>query len=199
MPRTTRKERLALVGAGSHASSVVDLVESTNRFELLGFFENRDFDFKHLGHYSKIGTFDDLDYFDWSSAWFFLAIGQIGGPGIRDSLYKKLVSMGATSASLISPSSYVSPRASVGPGTGVFPGAVVNANATIGENCIINSLSLVEHDAVVGDGCHISTGARVNGSANIGGRSFVGSGAIIFQGVTLPEDSIVPAGAVVKA
>lgn len=189
---------IVLVGAGSHAVSVVDLIESTNEFLILGLLDNRLAEEESFLDYVCLGSMDSVNKWVDGNRNFFVSVGQIGGPGIREDLYRVLVSLGAIVASPVSPFAYVSPRSSLGLGTAVFHGAVVNAGASVGENCIINSQSLLEHDAKVGSHSHIATGARINGEASIGSRCFVGSGAVIFQGCQIPDDSVVPAGAVVR-
>ena len=191
--------KTVLLGAGSHAVSVVDLLESTGHYDIYGLLENRlapgD---EFLGH-RIVGPFDSLSTHLTSGIGALVSVGQIGPPGIRVELYERLVELGATILTPVSPHAYVSPRAVLGAGTAVFHGAVVNANATIGDNCIINSMALVEHDSTIGHHTHIATGARVNGGVSIGDGCFVGSGAVIFQGCTIPNGSIIPAGTIVKS
>lgn len=189
---------VVLLGAGSHAVAVVDLLESTAKFSILGLLDNRIGQGESFLDYFCLGPFDSLSMWISDDRGFLVSLGQIGSPGIRESLYDSLAAINAQLLTIVSPYAYVSPRSSLGRGTAVFHGAVVNARATIGDNCIINSLSLVEHDATVGSHSHIATGVRVNGGATIGSRCFIGSGAVIFQGCQIPDDAVVPAGAVVK-
>lgn len=190
---------IVLVGAGAHAVSVLDLIEATAELSIFGLLDNRIGKGESFLDYRCLGPFDSLSMWINEERGFLVSVGQIGSPGIRESLYGSLAALNAQVLTVVSPHSYVSPRSSLGRGTAVFHGAVVNARATIGENCIINSLSLIEHDATVGSHSHVATGARVNGGATIGSRCFVGSGAVIFQGCQIPDDAVVPAGAVVKS
>jgi len=193
-----KPSEIVLLGAGSHAVSVADLVESTEKYAIIGLLDNRIRRGEVLLGYSYLGPFDNLSRWISRDRCFLVSVGQIGRPGIRVNLFDNLKILGARLSILVSPHAYVSPRSSLDQGTAVFHGAVVNARASIGENCIINSQSLVEHDATVGSHSHIATGARINGGVTVGSRCFVGSGAVIFQGCQIPDDSIVPAGAIVK-
>ena len=187
-----------LVGAGAHAVSVIDVLESIGHYDIAGVFENRLLPGVEFCGYPILGSFENLETHAGPGVGALVSVGQIGGPGIRAELFNCLVESGAELLVPISPHAYVSPRASLGIGTAVLHGAVVNANATVGSNCIINSLSLVEHGASIGNHCHIATGAIINGDASVGDRCFVGSGAVIFQGCKIPNDSIVPAGSTVR-
>lgn len=190
--------KVVLTGAGSHAVSVVDLVESVGSSSIVGVLDDRMPQGKHFLTYACLGDFDSLANWVNRENHFVVSVGQIGGPGIRQSLFENLLRVQAKILTVVSRHAYVSPRSSLGAGTAVFHGVVINAGASVGDNCIINSLSLVEHDATVGSHSHIATGARVNGGATIGSRCFIGSGAVIFQGCQIPDDAVVPAGAVVK-
>lgn len=193
-----KKFEIMLLGAGSHAVAVVDLLESTKKYSIRGLLDDRETKGSAFLDYLVLGSFNYAGTWIHSEIQFLVSVGQIGRPGLRERLFRDLISVGAPLATPVSPFAYVSARSSLGMGTAVFHGAVVNAGATVGENCIINSMSLVEHDASVGHHTHIATGARVNGGATIGSRCFVGSGALIFQGCQVPDDSVIPAGAVVK-
>lgn len=192
------KRKIVLLGAGSHAVSVLDLVESTGQYSLVGLLDDRKHDGERFLDSVCLGPFESLPKWISEDRAFIVAVGQIGNPGIRETLFESLADLGARIPTIVSPHAYVSGRSYLGTGTAVFHGAVVNAGASVGDNCIINSQSLVEHDAKVGSHSHIATGARINGEASIGSRCFVGSGAVIFQGCQIPDDSVVPAGAVVR-
>jgi sugar O-acyltransferase (sialic acid O-acetyltransferase NeuD family) len=191
--------RTVLLGAGSHAVSVIDLLESAGGYDIQGLLDNRLAAGENFHGYQVVGPFDSLSAHIASDTGVLVSVGQIGSPGIRAELYGRLVESGAKILTPVSPHAYASPRATLGAGTAVFHGAVVNANAIVGDNCIINSMALVEHDATIGHHTHVATGARINGGVSLGDRCFVGSGAIIFQGCRIPSDSIIPGGTIVKS
>ena len=56
----------------------------------------------------------------------------------------------------------------------------------------------IEHDAQIGDFCHISTGTMVNGETKIGHDTFVGSGSTLYNCIEIADNSIIPAGSVVR-
>lgn len=190
--------QIILVGAGGHARSLVDVIEAEGKWSIAGFIDRADSEPASLFGYRCLGDDSNLADLLLEVPQAVIAVGQLKSPGVRQSLFTKLVTLGAILPAIVSPKATVSPRASLGMGTVVMHGAVVNAGVRVGSNCIINSLALVEHDSVIEDHSHISTGARVNGGCFVGTGSFVGSGAVIFQGIRVSDYSVIPAGAVVK-
>jgi len=189
---------LILVGAGGHCRSCIDVIELEARWTIAGIVgREEERGSVVLGH--AVAHVDaDLPALVKQGHAFLITIGQIGAPGRRKEIYERLVSLGASFATVISPRSYVSAHAIIGAGSIVMHHALVNAAATIGANCIINSKSLVEHDAAVGDHCHVATTAVVNGGVVLGEGSFIGSGAVLKEYITLPSGSFVKANAIHK-
>ena len=189
---------LLLIGGGGHCHSCIDVIESTNRFEIVGVVERAGGPTAAVLGYPVVGSDADVGELlaRWKTA--LITVGQITSPATRIRLYEFALSVGAFFPVIVSPNAYVSKHAKISSGTIVMHGATVNAGAHIGVNCIVNNQALVEHDAVVGPHSHISTGARVNGGVTIGEGSFIGSGAIINQGVTVGAGCIVGSGSIVR-
>jgi sugar O-acyltransferase (sialic acid O-acetyltransferase NeuD family) len=189
---------LMLVGAGGHCRSCVDVIDLEGRYTIAGIVgREEERGSLVLGHLVT-HVDDDLTALVREGHAFLITIGQIGAPGRRKDIHDRLVSMGASFATVISPRSYVSSHASIGAGTIVMHHAMVNAAAMVGANCIINSKSLVEHDAVIGDHVHVATTAVVNGGVQVGECSFIGSGAVLKEYITLPSGSFVKANSIHK-
>jgi|694.fasta_scaffold54720_6 sugar O-acyltransferase (sialic acid O-acetyltransferase NeuD family) len=189
---------IILVGAGGHCRSCIDVIELEGRYAIAGIVgREKEKGEVVLGH--TVAYEDaDLPSLVGQGHSFLITIGQIGAPGSRKELHERLVTLGATFATVISPRSYVSTHATIGAGSIVMHHAMVNAAASIGANCIINSKSLVEHDAVIGDHCHVATSAVVNGGVQMGEGSFIGSGAVLKEYITLPAGSFVKANSIHK-
>jgi sugar O-acyltransferase (sialic acid O-acetyltransferase NeuD family) len=189
---------LILVGGGGHCRSTIDVIESTNDFEIVGVVESSTGPTEDVLGYSVIGRDNSLIELltKWKRA--LITVGQITSPITRIQLYENARSANAIFPVVVSPNAYVSKYASIGGGTVVMHGVTVNVNADIGVNCIVNSQALVEHDVVVGAHSHISTGARINGGVIVGEGSFIGSGAVVHQGVTIGPYCVVAAGSIVR-
>lgn len=185
---------LLLIGAGGHARSCIDVIESEGRFCVAGLVGSAD----EVGHeilgYSVIGTDADLPRLVAKFGRAVITVGQIKSPAARIRLFSAAVAAGADFPTIVSPYARVSRHAIVGVGTMVLHGATINAGARIGQNVIINSLALIEHDVVVGDHCHVATAAVVNGGVRVGSGSFIGSNACVRQDVLIGEGCLIGMG-----
>ena len=190
------KSSLILIGGGGHCKSVIDAAESAG-LTILGVLDTPDKVGEEVLGYKIIGTDDNIpDYVD--KAEFVITVGQIKSSTIRHKIADKVIKAGGKFATIIASDAYVSKHAEIGEGTVVLHKAFVNAGAKVGKNCIINTMVNIEHDAEIGDFCHISTGTMVNGETKVGNDSFVGSGGTLYNCITIAENSIIPAGSVVR-
>ena len=184
---------LLLLGAGGHARSCIEAIESAG-LTIHGLIDGADLVGQQVLGYLILGTDDDLPNLLENNAAALVTVGQIHSPDVRIRLYRRLAELGAVMPVIVARSATVSRHANIGAGTIVMHGAIINAAGSVGHNVIVNSHALVEHDAIIGDHCHISTGAIVNGAARIGEGSFIGSGVVIGHGVTIGARCIIGAG-----
>lgn len=192
------KKEIILIGAGGHAASSIDVIESEGRFRIAGLIGVEE----DLGHricgYEVIATDNDLGKLANEYKYAIVTIGQIKSPKNRIFLYNSALSASFTLPSIVSPEAYVSKHASIGAGTIVMHGAMVNAKATLGENCIVNSNSVIEHGVHIGDHCHISTGVILNGGTTVGSNTFIGSATLSKQEISIGKNCIVDMGSVIR-
>jgi sugar O-acyltransferase (sialic acid O-acetyltransferase NeuD family) len=190
------KKKILLLGSGGHAKSVIDIIESEEKFEIVGIIDNE----KEIGDtvlgYTIIGRDDDLERFYGEYKYAFVAVGQIKSFLVRRKLFQLLKNIGYKIPVIISPKAYVSKHASILEGSIIMHQSLVNADAKIGKNCIINSKALIEHDVTIEDNCHISTGAIVNGGVVVKNGTFYGSGATCKEYIEV--SGFIKAGSVVK-
>ncbi len=191
------KKKLLIIGAGGHAKSCIDIIESSTNFKInfvLG--KKKEINNKILNYRVNLIE-DDLKKIK-GIQYGIVGIGQIKNSKRREYFYRLLKSSKIKIPKIISKNSYVSKYTNIGDGTVVFHNSMINADVKIGVNCIINSKSLIEHDVIVNDHVHISTGANINGGCNIGDGCFIGSGAILKEGVTVGKNCVVGAGVILK-
>ena len=190
--------KILLIGAGGHARSCIDVIETVEQFEIAGLIEKSESISNESLGYPVIGTDDNLKALRQQYKNALITVGQIKSPKIRIKLYQLLKELDFTLPVIVSPHAYVSKHSQIGEGTIIMHGAIVNANAKIGNNCIINNKALIEHDAIIGDHCHIATGATINGEVSVGNKTFFGSGAITKQCISIGNNCIIGAGAIIK-
>lgn len=189
---------IVLIGAGGHAASCIDVIESEGRFRIAGLVGMKSELHQRLCGYEVIATDDTLSELAKEYRCALITVGQVKSCESRLRLYHQACEAGFEVPVIVSPYARVSSYASVGPGSIIMYGAMVNANAKVGNNCIINSRALIEHDAEVGDHCHISTGAILNGNVRVGETSFIGSGTVIKHGISIGAACLVGMASVIR-
>jgi sugar O-acyltransferase (sialic acid O-acetyltransferase NeuD family) len=192
------KPDLLLIGAGGHARSCIDVIESDGQFRIAGLIGVAEEVGAKLMGYEVLATDDDLPELALKFEYALITVGQIKCPKQRIQLHKRALDCGFLFPAITSNNARVSRYATVAPGTIVMHGAVVNAGAVVGSNCILNTNSVIEHDVVLGDFSHVSTGSIVNGDTRIGEGSFIGSGSIIKEGLSLGMGCVVGMGSCVR-
>jgi len=190
--------RIVVLGAGGHAQSCLDVIASTNAFEVFGLvdpgFAAESIRFGHR----VIGGDECLAETRRHCGAAVLAIGQIRSSEPRRRLTAMLQQLDFSLPVVTSSSAYVSADAEVGFGTIVMHGSVVGPGVAIGSMSIVNSNSTIEHGCVLGSFVHVAPGAVVNGDSRIGSGTFVGSGAVIHHGIDIGSDCLIAAGSIVR-
>lgn len=187
-------ESIVLVGGGGHCSSVIDVIETEGKFQIVGIVDRPEKLGSKLLGYEVLWTDDDLSSLVSKYKNFIITLGQIKSASPRKNLYLKLKELGAHFPVIISPIAHIARTAKIGAGSIVMHGVIVSSMAQVGENCIINTKALCEHDVSIGDHCHISTAAVINGNCSVGDEVFVGSNSVLKQGTVLSNGDIIPFG-----
>ena len=188
---------IILIGGGGHCKSVIDVIESTGEYNILGILDKEDLIGKDISGYEIIGTDHEIEEYVKKGVAFTITIGQIKSAHLRIALFNLIKEKGGEIPSIVANTAYVSKKAVLGEGTVVMHKAFVNSNVKVGVNNIINTRSTLEHDTMVGDHCHISTHVVVNGEVKIGNEVFIGSNSTISNQVKIGAKSIVGIGSVV--
>ena len=191
------KRNVLLLGGGGHCKSCIEVIESTGKYNIVGFFDKDETQTLPVFPYPLLGSESIISSFVEPNNFFLVAVGQIKTALARIKLFDLIAQNGGKHLSVISPYSVISSRSSLGEGSIVHHQVIVNTDTHIGKNAILNNKSLIEHDCVVGDHCHISTGAILNGGCSIGNEVFVGSNSVLVQGVAIISNVVIGAGSVV--
>jgi len=189
-------EKIVLVGGGGHCKSVIDVIELTNKYDIIGIIDTKENIGKKVLDYEIIACDDDLETIFKTCKNAVITVGQIKSNKTRVKIYNKLKQIGFNLPVIISPIAYVSKHSFIDEGTIVMHHALINANVKIGKNCIINTKALIEHDAKVEDNCHISTASVINGGVIVKENTFLGSNSTSKQGIEI--EGFVKAESLVK-
>jgi sugar O-acyltransferase (sialic acid O-acetyltransferase NeuD family) len=191
------KEKIILVGGGGHCRSVIDVIETENRYEIVGILDKPELVGQKILSYTIIASDNDVETVMKICNNFLITVGHIKSSTVREKLFNNIKEKGGHFPVIISPKAHVSKHACLSEGTIVMHHALINTLAATGKNCIINTGAVLEHDVQVGDHCHVSTGAYINGECKVGNGSFVGSNVTTVQTIHIGEGNVIAAGAVV--
>ena len=192
------KRNVLLLGGGGHSRACIEIIESTGKYNILGFFDKDETQTLQVYPYPLLGDESLIPAFVGPNNFFLVAVGQIKTADTRKKLFDLIAHNGGKHLTVISPYSVISSRSSIGEGSIVHHQVIVNTGSQIGKNAILNNKSLIEHDCIVGDHCHISTGAILNGGCSLGNEVFVGSNSTLIQGISVVSKVGIGAGSVVK-
>lgn len=187
---------LLIIGAGGHASVLVDILRQQKR-EILGVvspqIESKSKVFDGIEHFNND---DDIFTFDNQSIKLVNGIGSLPGNRLRTFIYDKFKALGYEFETVIAHSAIVSDYVELAEGVQIFAGAIVQTNASIGANTIINTGSIIDHDCIIGRHNHIAPGVTLSGHVSTSEYVHIGTGASVIQSISIGGSSIIGAGAI---
>ena len=191
------ENNILLVGGGGHCKAVIDVIESTSKYKIIGIIDTIENIGKTVLGYLVIGSDEDLEKMRSLSLNAHVTVGSRGNSLLRKKIFNSLGKYGYKLPNIVSSHAYVSNHAQMGTGNLIMHGSIINANVNIGDNNILNSRSLVEHDSTIGSHNYISTGANINGMVTIRDNCYIGSGSVINQTLIIESNVIIGSGGVV--
>ena len=144
------KKKIILIGAGGHAKSCIDVIESEGKFKIVGLIDNLKKIGTKISGYEVMGKDKELEKFKNLANYAFITIGQIKSPNLREKSFNTLKKYGFKIPYICSPKSIISKHSIIAEGVIVHHGAIINSGTEIGRNCIINTNSLIEHNCKIG-------------------------------------------------
>ena len=188
-------KNIIIIGAGGHASVIIDTIESMKRaghkVNIKGLLDDNDKITEFMG-YPILDKIKNILLYKSHEVEFVIGIGN---NKIRKGIATKLSSLKYFTP--IHPTAIIGANVSIKEGTVIMPRAIINPNTIIGKHVIINSGSIVEHDNTIGDYVHISPGATLAGGVTIGESTHIGANSTVIQCIDIGSDSIVGAGSTV--
>lgn len=184
-----------MLGAGGHASVLVDILRSQGRTPIAIVAPKLD---------EMRTVLADIEY--WQDEGKILelmpeqyqlvnGIGSLPGIDLRARLFSHYQKLGFSFASVISSQAIVSDYAFIEEGVQIMTGAIIQTGSRVGHNSIINTAAIVEHDCNIGANNHIAPGAVICGGVETGAGVHVGTNATVIQGITIGASAVIGAGA----
>jgi sugar O-acyltransferase (sialic acid O-acetyltransferase NeuD family) len=186
---------MIIVGAGSAGIETANIVILNNPNERLFFFdENIAKVHRSINNYQLVCNIPDLKKIIELDSNFCVAIGN---PRIREKMYKKMISLGATPKNISDNSlktiSKLEENASI-----FQPGISISYDVKIGKSCLIHANSVIGHKVEIGDFVNISPLCSIIGPAKIGKNTYIGAGAIILPNLQIGNNVYITAGSLVN-
>ncbi len=192
-------EDIILLGLGGHAHSVVDSIEQSGKYNIVGFLDTEEMQGKRYKDYCVLDTDDTLQkYFDRGLRNAFVTIGFMGHGIVRNRLYQRLKDIGYIIPNIIDRTAVLSEDVKLEEGIFVGKKAVINANAVIKKMCIINTGAIVEHDCRINSFSHVAVGTVLCGGVLVGEQTFIGANATVIQEKMIGKHCIIGAGTIVN-
>ena len=190
-------KNLVLIGAGSHAKVLLEIIKEKDDLNLIGFTDK--IDTKKKYGYPIIGTDDVLDniYSEKKAQFAFIGVGGTGSNKLREDLFSMAKEIGFKFINLIHKSSYYGNDISIGKGNLLNVNTVINPGVKIGNNNIINTGSIIEHDCIIRDHIHIAPGSVLSGGVKVNNLAHIGTGATVIENINIGKNTLIGAGSVV--
>ncbi len=192
------KKQIILIGGGGHCKSCIEVVESTNKYEIAGIVDTRDKLGEEILGYKIFACDDDLEKLKEKYDYALITVGQIKSANLRKKLFSKAKEIGFELPVIVASTAYVSKHIKIGEGTIIMHQTMINANVKIGVNNIINTKALIEHDTIIGDNNHISTASVLNGDVQVGNECFIGSNSTFVNGISIIDNIFIGLNSVVN-
>ena len=189
--------KVVIFGCSGHAKVVVDIIESNNNYELIGFIDKFIPKSTSVLDYTVIG--DELSLPKLMNKYKFnKGLVGIGNNFVRSKVVNlvKKIAPDFNFINCIHNSAKLSKYCDFGVGNVVMPGVSINASSIISDHCILNTNSSLDHDCRMENYSCLAPNSAVGGNCIIGKYSYVGIGSSIFHGVEIDENCIVGGGSV---
>ena len=80
-------KKIVLIGAGGHAKSCMDVIETERKFRIIGLVDKKNN--KNLLNYKIIGNNEDLKKIKGKADYALITVGQIKNANLREELFKR--------------------------------------------------------------------------------------------------------------
>ncbi|OFA32762.1 shikimate dehydrogenase [Glaciecola punicea] len=188
---------VVLIGAGGHASVLLDLLIE-QRANILGYISIDIASNEQLfSDFRRFKSDEQINQFDRSMVKLVNGVGSIPGNTLRHDIYNRYKELGYRFATIVSQNAIVSKYAQLAEGVQVMHGAIIQAGVSVGCNSIVNTGAIIEHDCTIGNNNHIAPGVTISGNVTSQSNVHFGTGSSVIQLVDIDENVIIGAGATI--
>ncbi|MDA9981562.1 acetyltransferase [Gammaproteobacteria bacterium] len=184
---------LIVLGTGSNAGLISDLVSDIGTHRITAFVENIDLERCGKEMYGKpVIWVDDL-----SAAKFGQEVINAMPIGMQTQFIDAVANHGFEYSKLIHPSAIISNSTRIDHGVTILAGSIVGPYTHIGAHSFINRGVIIGHDVDIGPRCVLNPGSNIAGACRIGEEVLIGMGALVRDHMEIGAHARVGMGAVV--
>ena len=193
--------KVIIVGVGTTAMIVADIILESHNFKLAGFVgtseeekvlrsSNVHHDIPFLGDRGIIHRLNEGDI-----SGFVCAIGDVY---IREKAFYECSEAGLIPVNVISSKALINPDVSLGRGIVISPGVIISHGVKIGDNVIFDPAVVMDANVSVGSHCYISSGVVLSGGCVIQKNVALGAGVIVDNRVKVGKNQKIAAGTIIS-
>ena len=192
-------KNIVIFGSSGHCKVIIDIIEKTNKYNLVGIIDKYQEKGNIFFDYEIIGQDEEIESLMKN---YQIECGVIG---IGDNMTRKKVvdyvcqiNSNFIFEPLIHPKSNIGKNVIIREGTVIMSGVSVNSDTKIGSHCIINTNSSIDHDCCLGDYVSVSPNCGIGGNVSIGDNSFIGIGSNIIHNINIGENNVIGSSSMVN-
>jgi len=188
--------KVIIIGAGSTAATVAEILKQNRVFETVGYIDERPGE-KVIDTLKVIG--DDSIIEELYSKGIHNAIVAISDNKIRERIYLRLKNIGFNFINAIHSTAIISPSVTIGEGVIIEAGVNLLGNTSIGNNVIIAAGSIIGRNSIINHNVFIGPGVVAAGENVIKKNAFISCGVSITNHIIIGKNIKVKVGASVDS
>jgi sugar O-acyltransferase (sialic acid O-acetyltransferase NeuD family) len=188
---------MVILGAGGHASEILDVLIEANRFQkdAIFFFDNTQVTASSKLGFPIIHSIEELNNHFKKSPEFIVGVGS---PRLRQRLYELGLNAGGKAFSLVSTTASISSlNVVLGNGLNIMHHAYLFPELVLEDGVLVNAGSFLHHNVKVGKYTEIGPQCVLAGGVQVGSHVQLGAGCIVKPLVQICDHVVIGAGTVV--
>ncbi len=189
---------MVIIGAGGLAKELIEIFNQKGETDKLACYDDVNENAPDLV-FNKFPVLKNEE----AAKKFFVANGYeftigIGNPFLRQTLYKKFITLEGKLTSSISPKACIgSFDVQIGQGSNILDGAVFSNSTKTGIACIVYYNSNITHDCTLGNFVQVSTGVSLLGAVEVCDSVLIGANATVLPKIRVGQHAVIAACSVV--
>lgn len=184
--------QLIILGVGTMAQEVTDLIREIGQDEVIGYCSNVEKDIGKSLFGKPVYWVDEMPRFLDKVK----VVRAIFSP-LCYPFVKEVENMGFEFATIIHPSASISKKSIISPGVVINRLVAVGFASFIGKHCLINRGCTIGHHVQLEEGVTLGPGVNIAGKVQVGPRTLIGMGSNIIQNLIIQNDLRIKAGSLI--